>query len=283
MLLSLIFFAFSIAFVVLLSATKLPPLQVMLMPSAVIDSMRGDGGFDVSDWMIGRIIGGGFTEGLGCMPLGPDLVPYLFLLCTFCIHLRCACLASAGINEQAAWLALCLQLLTQLAQVCQRVHMMVSLTLALSVRHFPAKCVHNLSSFSLKSAHCWVLWITFLVDFLLLFSLSSSCFLFFDLAPDFPPPLSSLLDKLSPTLKNNGRITLNQLVIISLWLVEKSMREQSFSSWSLAQVKFFKYSWKWVVQSRVLLLGRSCPAWRTLCSKGFELHSVGQMIEVSGL
>ncbi len=91
--------------------------------------------------------------------------------------------------------------------------MMVPLTLVLSVRQFPANCVHNSSSFSLKSAHCWVLWITFLADFLLLFSLSSSCFLFFNLAPDFSPPLSSSLDKVSTALKDNGRIKLNRLVM----------------------------------------------------------------------
>ena len=87
----------------------LPPLQAMLMPSPVHDSVRGDGGFEVPDWMIGGRIGGGFAKGLGHMPLGHNLVPYLFLLRTFCIHLRCACLASAGINEQATWFALCLQ------------------------------------------------------------------------------------------------------------------------------------------------------------------------------
>jgi hypothetical protein len=128
------------------------------------------------------------------------------------------------------------------AQVCQHVHMMVPLTLALLVRHFPANCNHNLSSFSLKPAHCWVLWITFLADFLLIFSLSSSCFIFFDLAPNFPPPLSSLLDKVSTTLKDDGRITLNQLVMISQWLVAKSIREQLTSSRSLAWVKFSKYT-----------------------------------------
>jgi hypothetical protein len=108
MLLSLIFFAFSIAFVVLLSATTSPPLQAMLMLSTVLNSVRGDGGFEVPDLMIGGRIGGGFAKGLGCTPLGHDLVPYLIPLRTFCIHLRCACLASAGINEQATWLALCL-------------------------------------------------------------------------------------------------------------------------------------------------------------------------------
>ncbi len=118
MLVSLIFFAFSIAFVVFLSATTLPPLQAMLMLSAILDSMRGDGGFEVSDWMIGGRIGGGSAKGLGYTPLGQDLVPYLFLLHTFCIHLRCACLASARINKQATWLALFLQSLKQQARVC---------------------------------------------------------------------------------------------------------------------------------------------------------------------
>jgi hypothetical protein len=65
-LLSLIFFAFSIAFVVLLSATTSPPLHGMLMPSAVLDSVGGDGGFfGVSEQMTGGRIGGGFAEGLG--------------------------------------------------------------------------------------------------------------------------------------------------------------------------------------------------------------------------
>jgi hypothetical protein len=137
MLLSLIFFAFSITFVVLLSATTLLPLQAILTPSAVLNSVHGDGGFEVPDWMIGRGIWGDSAKGLGCTPLGHDLVPYLFLLRTFCIHLRCACLASAGINEQATWLALCLQSVKQQARVCEHVLMMVPLTLALLVRHFP--------------------------------------------------------------------------------------------------------------------------------------------------
>jgi hypothetical protein len=65
-------------------------------------STRGEGGFEVTDWMIGgRICGGSFAKGLGCMPLGHDLVPYLNPLLTVFIHLRCACLASAGISEQA--------------------------------------------------------------------------------------------------------------------------------------------------------------------------------------
>jgi hypothetical protein len=256
MLLSLIFFAFSIAFVILLSATTLPPLQAMLMPPADLDSVRGDGDFEVPDWMIGKRTGGGFAMGLGCTPLGHNLVPYLFLLRTFCIHLRCACLAFAGINEQAIWLALCLQSVKQQAQVCQRMHMMVLLTLALSVRHFPANWDHNLSSFSLKSAHCWVLWITFLADFLFLFSLSSSSFHFFNSAPNFPPPLSSLSDEVSTTLKDNGRITLNRLVMISLWSVEKSIREQSTSSRSSAQVQFSKYSWKRVHTIQSTFVGK---------------------------
>jgi hypothetical protein len=109
----MIFFAFSIAFVVLLSATTSPPLQAMLMPSAILNSVRGDGGFEVSDWIIGGKIGGGFAKGLGHTLLGHDLIPYLFLLRTFCIHLRCACLASARINKQVTWLALLLQLLKQ--------------------------------------------------------------------------------------------------------------------------------------------------------------------------
>ncbi len=143
MLLSLIFFAFSIAFVVLLSATTSPPLHGMLIPSAVLDSVRGDGSFDVLYRMTGGRIGGGFAKGLGCTLLGHDLDPYLIPLHTFCIHLRCAYLAFAGISEQATWLALFLQLLKQKAWVCQRVHMMVPLSLALSVRHIPANCDHN--------------------------------------------------------------------------------------------------------------------------------------------
>jgi hypothetical protein len=71
----------------------------MLMPSAVLVSMRGESGFDVTDWMIGgRICVGGFTKGLGHMPLGHDLVPYLNPPHTIFIHLRCACLAYAGIS-----------------------------------------------------------------------------------------------------------------------------------------------------------------------------------------
>jgi hypothetical protein len=139
MLLSLIFCAFSIAFVILLSATTSPSLQVMLMTSNLLDSMCGDGGFEVPDWMIGGRIGGDFAEGLCCTPLGHNLVAYLFLLRTFSIHLRCACLASAGINEQATWLALCLQSVKQLARVCHHMHMMVPLTLALSVESLPRK------------------------------------------------------------------------------------------------------------------------------------------------
>jgi hypothetical protein len=115
--------------------------------------------------------------------------------------------------------------------------MMVLLTLALSVRHFLANYVHSPSSFSLKSTYSWVLWIMFLADFLLLFSLSSSCFLFFDLAPNFPPPLSSSLDEVSTILKDDGRITLNQLVTISLWLVEKSMRGQLIGLGAILQVQ----------------------------------------------
>jgi hypothetical protein len=102
MLFSLIFLSFSIAFVVCLSATTSPPLQAMLMPSAVLVSMRGEGGFEVTDRMIGwRICRGGFAKGLGCMPLGHDLVPYLNPLCTVFIHLWCASLASTGISKQA--------------------------------------------------------------------------------------------------------------------------------------------------------------------------------------
>ncbi len=41
---SLIFLLFSIVFVLHLSATTLPPLQAMLMPSAVLVSTRGEGG-----------------------------------------------------------------------------------------------------------------------------------------------------------------------------------------------------------------------------------------------
>jgi hypothetical protein len=74
--------------------------------------------------------------------------------------------------------------------------------------------------------------------------LSSSCFLFFDLAPNLLPLLSSLSDKVSTTLKGNERISLNRLVMISLWLVEKSIREQLTFSWSSAWVQFSKYSWK---------------------------------------
>jgi hypothetical protein len=78
MLLSLIFFALSIAFVVLLSATMLPSLQAMLMLSAVLNSKHGDGGFEVPDWMISGKIGGGIAKGLDRTPLGHYLVPYLF-------------------------------------------------------------------------------------------------------------------------------------------------------------------------------------------------------------
>jgi hypothetical protein len=211
-LLSLIFFAFSIAFVVLLSATTKPPLHGMLMPSAVLDSVHGDGGFfGVSKQMAGGRIGGGFAEGLSCTPLGHDLVPYWPPLHTFCIHLRCACLASVGICKQATWLALFLQLLKQNARVCQRVHMVVSLSLALSVRHIPANCVHNLPSFSLKSTHCCLFSTTLLVDFLLLFSFSSSCFLFFDFIHNPAPPFSlhSSSNDDFTALKDAGRITLN--------------------------------------------------------------------------
>jgi hypothetical protein len=63
------------------------------MPFAVHDSMCGDGGFEVPDLMIAGRIGGGFVEGLGCIPLGHNLVPYLSPLHSFCIHLRCDCLA----------------------------------------------------------------------------------------------------------------------------------------------------------------------------------------------
>ncbi len=99
---SLIFLSFSIAFVLHLSASMLPTFQAMLMPSAVLVSTCGEGGFEVTDWMIGgRICGGGFTKGLGCTLLDNNLVSYLNLLHTVFIHLRCACLASAGISEQA--------------------------------------------------------------------------------------------------------------------------------------------------------------------------------------
>jgi hypothetical protein len=60
----------------------------MLMPSAILNSVHGDVGFEVSDWMIGGRIGGGFADGLGRTPLGHNLISYLFPLHTFCIHLR---------------------------------------------------------------------------------------------------------------------------------------------------------------------------------------------------
>ncbi len=108
MLLSLIFFAFLIAFVVLLPTTAVPLLQAMLMPSAVLGRVGSGRGFEVPDWMIGGRIGGGSAKCLGRTPLSHDLVPYLFPLRTVCIHLRYACLASAMISKQATWLALCL-------------------------------------------------------------------------------------------------------------------------------------------------------------------------------
>jgi hypothetical protein len=42
----------------------------------------------------------------------------------------------------------------------------------------------------------------------------------------------------------------------SLWLVEKSMREQSISSWSSAWVQFTKYSWKRVHTAQSTFVGK---------------------------
>ncbi len=164
----------------------------------------------------------------------------------------------AGISKQATWLALFLQLLKQKAWVCQRVHMMVPLSLALSVRHIPTNCDHNSSSFNLKSAHCCLFLTTLSADLLLLFSFSSSCFLFFDFVPNPPPPfpLGSLSDDESTALKDNGRIALNWLMMISWWSGEKSMREQSTSSWSSACVQFSKYSWKRVHTVQSTFIGK---------------------------
>lgn len=52
-----IFLAFSRLFRALLSAITSPPFHGMLMPSAVLESVRGDEGFDIFDTRTGGRIG----------------------------------------------------------------------------------------------------------------------------------------------------------------------------------------------------------------------------------
>ncbi len=154
-LLAQIILAISSFFHAFLSAITSPPSQGVLIPSAVRESVCGDGGFNLSDSRTGGRIGflgsqGGFGWS-GCTPLGHDPIPYLQL--HFCIHFRWLCLASAGTSGLGTWLALFLQAMKQSLWVCQRMHMIVLFIFTLSSRCIPANWVHSSPSLSFNSAH----------------------------------------------------------------------------------------------------------------------------------
>ncbi len=121
----------------------------MLIPAVLSESDCGDDGcVSITNVTGGRILApsgwGGLAFGLGCMPLGHNLVPYSEQS-TATNHLRWACLALDGILEQAMWLlALFLQFWKQFLHVCQCAHMTVLLSLAHWSSFFPANCSHFL-------------------------------------------------------------------------------------------------------------------------------------------
>jgi hypothetical protein len=101
---------------------------------------------------------GGFGMGLGCAPLSRNPNPYS-LRGTFFIHCMCACFTSAGISEHGTLLALFLQSEKQWPLVCQRPHMKVPFSLALSFKFNPAKVLHCSPSLNFKLTH-WCLFLT---------------------------------------------------------------------------------------------------------------------------
>ena len=245
-LLAQIFLAISSFFHAFLSAITSPPSQGVLIPSAVRESVCGDGGFNLSDSRTGGRIGFlGSQAGFGwsgCMPLGHDPIPYLRR--HFCIHFRWPCLALAGTSKQGTRLALFLQSVKQLSWVCQRVHMIVPLIFALSSRSTPANWVHSSPSLSLNSAH----WRSFLTDVAIfaapMFSFLSLFFLFFVVVvfSDSALVSASLSVPSLTALKDAGRLVLKLFKRMMLWLAEKSKRELSTSSLSLAWVQLSRYS-----------------------------------------